>query len=164
MVSKAAGIIGSLPGFNRYTRNPGDFVGLRMSERAGPSADAVRLRQMAWAAETAKTPPPRALRYNAKCCSWFRTQPQPKGRGRHFGIVALPTLARSSSPSGALNPMPRYWRQPRVAGYSVRAIVTTSDYGCVKYSMRAARSPPSQPRGLRTQRNHSLANAAFSYS
>ena len=75
MVSKAAGIIGSLPGFNRYTRNPGDFVGLRMSERAGPSADAVRLRQMAWAAETAKTPPPRALRYNAQCCSLFRTQP-----------------------------------------------------------------------------------------
>jgi hypothetical protein len=75
MVSKAAGIIGSLPGFNRYTRNPGDFVGLRMSERAGPSADAVRLRQMGWAAETAKTPPPRALRYNAQCCSLFRTQP-----------------------------------------------------------------------------------------
>src|SRR5690242_4761146 len=49
----------------------------QLSERAGPSADAVRLRQMAWAAETAKTPPPRALRYNAKCCSWFRTQPQP---------------------------------------------------------------------------------------
>jgi hypothetical protein len=29
--------------------------------RAGPSADAVRLRQTAWVTETGKTPPPRAL-------------------------------------------------------------------------------------------------------
>ena len=34
--------------------------------RAGPSADAVRLRRMAWAVETAKTPPPRALNINAR--------------------------------------------------------------------------------------------------
>jgi hypothetical protein len=33
--------------------------------RAGPSADAVRLRQMAWVAETAKMLPPRALFNNA---------------------------------------------------------------------------------------------------
>jgi hypothetical protein len=37
----------------------------KIEGRAGPSAVAVRLRQMAWVTETAKMLPPHALRYNA---------------------------------------------------------------------------------------------------
>jgi hypothetical protein len=49
----------------------------KIGARAAPSAVAVRLRQMAWVAETAKMPPPHALRYNAD----LRTR-VPKGRGK----------------------------------------------------------------------------------
>jgi hypothetical protein len=84
-----------------------------------------------------------------------------RGYRPRWRLVRPRTLVLSKSPPFANSATSRAVDQPGRPSGAFVARHNEQITACIKYLMQAARLRPSRPRGLRTLRNHSLANAAF---